>query len=294
MMKEWFRQWHKPLFVSFFFTFVFLLYLSHLLSQTRSLSDTFIDVAIFTLFTLIITILSAMGYLIYYFWKSDGPIEIKDVQDTLFDVLEKPQKKRVVTEDPQILRKEESVLIKQIQDQKYRGFKFLEGLSQDDLLKYMQVQHPQIIAIVMLMIDQEKSIKLLQELEQTLADEVSNIVEGKVNLLPSQVEKLDLALQEELLELYLECRILKKLEDSEIRQLLREVNKKELIFALKGARQELQERFLVNMSPKASAWFHNVLTHAPEVSQENSDNAIKKLSLLAKQLRDNGKIRATN
>ena len=218
----------------------------------------------------------------------------KDYRPTAKETPKQPSKERTPAKVPQLLKEEKSLPVKQIQDQRYRGFEFLERMSQEDLVKYVEVHHPQIIAIVILMIDQERSIKLLQALEPDLAEEVSLIVEGDVNLLPSQVEKLDLALQEELLELYTECRILKKLEDSEIRQLLHQVNKKELMFALKGATQELQERFLANMSPNTSAWFHNLLAHAPQVSQENSDKAIKKLYLLAKQLRENGRIRATN
>ena len=289
-MQQRLRQWHRPLFVGLAFVFVFLIYLSRLLSHVTDLSEVFVDVAIFTLFSLIVMVLSSMGYLIYYFWNTT---ETAYVEEKLFEAPQKPKKKRVLIETPEI-KVEERLPIKQIQDKKYRGFEFLERLSEEDLQKYMDVQHPQIIAVVMLMIDQEKVIKLLKDLEPTLAEEVSSILQGKVNLLPSQVENLDLALQEELLELYTECRFLKKLEDSEIRQLLHHVNKKELMFALKGATQELQERFLANMSPKASRWFYNLLAHAPEVSQENSDNAIKKLSLLAKQLRENGRIRATN
>ena len=289
-MQQWLRQWHRALFVSLAFVFVFLIYLSTLLSHVTDLSEIFVDAAIFLLFSFIIIVPSSMGYLIYYFWNTT---ETKYVEELMPEVPSKPQTKTVSTESPELL-KEESLPIKQTQDQKYRGFEFLERLSQEDLQKYIEVQHPQIIAMVTLMIDQEKSIKLLENLEPVLADEVSTILEGNVNLLPSQVDKLDLALQEELLELYSECRILKQLEDSEIRQLLHQVNKKELMFALRGATQELQERFLANMSSKTSAWFHKVLVHAPEVSQENSDNAIKKLSLLAKQLRENGRIRATN
>ena len=290
-MQQWLRQWHKPLFVGLAFVFVFLIYLSTLLSRVTDLSEIFVDASIFILFSLIIIVLSMMGYLIYYFWNTT---ETKYVEEQVFELPKKPQKQTVLAEDSQILNEEKRLPVKQIQDQKYRGFEFLERLSQEDLQKYIEVQHPQIIAMVTLMIDQEKSIKLLEGFEPPLADEISTILEANINLLPSQVEKLDLALQEELLELYSECRILKQLEDSEVRQLLHQVNKKELMFALRGATQELQERFLANMSPKASTWFHNVLTHAPEVSQENSDKAIKKLSLLAKQLRDNGKIRATN
>ena len=290
-MQQWLRQWNRALFVGLAFVFAFLIYLSTLLSHATDLSETFIDVTIFTLFSLIIMVLSSMGYLIYYFWNTTEPSSIKE---QLQETSQQPQETRALIEVPQVFKDKKSLPVKQMQDQRYRGFEFLERMHAEDLLKYVEVHHPQIIAIVVLMIDQEKSIKLFQALEPNLAEKVSVIVKGYVNLLPSQVEKLDLALQEELLELYTECRILKELEDSEIRQLLHQVNKKELMFALKGATQELQERFLANMSPNTSAWFHNLLIHAPQVSQENSDKAIKKLYLLAKQLRENGRILATN
>ena len=289
-MQQWLRQWYRPLFVGLIFVFAFLIYLSTLLSHTTYFSDAFVNIAIFTLFTLIVIVLSSMGYLIYYFWNKTEVTE----REPLPELPKKRHKKVNKAVVAPVLKEEKCLSIKQIQDKKYRGFEFLERMEEEELFKYIEIQHPQIIVMVILMIDQEKSIKLLEAFEPVLAEKISKIVASNVNLLPSQVEKLDLALQEELLELYTECRILKKLEDSEIRQLLHQVNKKELMFALKGATQELQERFLANMSPNTSAWFHNLLVHAPQVSQENSDKAIKKLYLLAKQLRENGRIRATN
>jgi len=289
-MQQWLGQWHKPLFVGLLFLFLLFVYLSTLLSHTHTLSEGVVDVAIFLLFTLFIAILSAMGYLVYFFWNVPEVEVQASVQEKR---AAKPQKPRVTVEPTEIKASQENSL-EQIQDHNYRGFGYLERLEAAALQKYLEPQHPQIIALVLLMIDQQKSHNVLSSMDALLAEKVSKVMSVPERVSERQIEKLDLALQEELLELYAECRVLHQMQEREVRQLLLQVDKKELMFALKGATQELQERFLANMSPKTRSYFRKLLEHAPQVSQENSDKAIKKLSLLAKQLRENGKIRATN
>ena len=289
-MQQWLGQWHKPLFVGLLFLFLLFVYFSTLLSHTHSLSEGVVDAAIFLLFTLFIVILSAMGYLIYFFWNVPEVEEAPSVQEKR---AVKPQKSTVTIEPIEIKTAQASPL-EQIQDHNYRGFGYLERLEEEALQKYLEPQHPQIIALVLMMIDEQKSRTVLSSMDALLAEKVSEVMSAPERVSERQIKKLDLALQEELLELYTECRLLHELQESEICQLLLQVDKKELMFALKGATQELQERFLANMSPKTRSWFHQLLVHAPQVPQQNSDKAIKKLSLLAKQLRENGRIRATN
>ena len=289
-MQQWLGQWHRPLFVGLLFLFLFFVYLSTLLSHTHSLSEGVVDTAIFLLFTLFIAILSAMGYLIYFFWNVPEAEGEALSQEKSTVRLQEPATRIEASE----VKIREKSSLKQIQDHNYRGFGYLERLEEAALQKYLEPQHPQIIALVLLMIDGQKSRSVLSSMDAFLAEKVSEVMSEPAGVSEQQIEKLDLALQEELLELYVECKLLHQLQEHEIRRLLLQVNKKELIYALKGVTQELQERFLANMSPKTRSGFHQLLVHAPQVSQENSDKAIKKLSLLAKQLRENGKIRATN
>jgi flagellar motor switch protein FliG len=75
--------------------------------------------------------------------------------------------------------------------------------------------------------------------------------------------------------------------------MLRQIDKRDLTFVLKGTTQELQERFFDNMSSKASGEFRDKMASVHFLEQTKRQNTIKKHYLLAERLRDNDKIHVT-
>jgi hypothetical protein len=81
---------------------------------------------------------------------------------------------------------------------------------------------------------------------------------------------------------------------SEIRAIQRRADKKELMYTGRGAVQELQERFFANMSSKASVEFKTVIASLLTPETVKRQKALRRVSLLAEQLRDNDKIHDNN
>jgi hypothetical protein len=293
---------HSIMLLALLFTLLaLLLFLTSLLSQATTLSDLFVDIAIYTIYILLVLVLGSIAFVGYC--RVEEPLIGVDSYISGHNILEidnivKPlsdqDEKTVNDPDYSAVINSSKARLPSLLDKPMPGFEVMESSTKENIAEYLSRQHPQIAAVILLIIDVEKAVTVLEHFETSYRESVLSNMEEIETVSKESLKVLDEALQMELLALPKECATLRELGAAEIRAILRRIDKKELMFALKGATQELQEKFFVNMSSKASSEFKKAMAAVSSVEQTKSQNAIRNLYLLAEQLRDNGKICATN
>ena len=277
---------------------VLLFYLTSLLSQTISLSNTLVDILIYIIYFALILTLGSLAFVIYNYYDEESfltPImysksNVKDVVNVLVPKSEEMYAKSL---DLTQLIEQYKVKLDYLSALDFKGFNRLNSLSQTEKVIYLQQQHPQLIATMLGYMPTPHVEVLLGMLSAEIREDVMMCFEENRGVDTSTLSILNEALYSDLSVVKNECVVLKELSRLEVRKVLGQISKIELMFALKGASQELQEMFFVNMSAKASNEFKTVLATNRDVSLSKSDNAIKNLYLLAQRLREDGKIRAT-
>lgn len=304
-LKSTLLQHAKVLLVLLFSALVLLLYFTSLISQL-TLSDTFVDIAIYVIYILLVIILGSISFIVYCLLEEE-PLSGMNSYTPKPDVLNIGELLTLKEEKPSV-QEQESARGEDVRgvleaarnrlavgaERERKGYDLVEALQTEAIAPYLNEQHPQIAAVILLMIDPKKAETVLKTLEKSQRDELMHRIESTEVVSNEVLMILDKALQNELAVLQKECSALQDLESAQIREILHHVDKKELMFALKGVRQELQEKFFANMSSKASTEFKKVLASVSYLDQTKSHKAIKNLYLLAEQLRENGRIRAIN
>lgn len=283
-----------------------LLFLASLLSQERGIPEDFIDAVIYTIYLLLVVLLGTISFVGYAFFdqKKVAGVESPQSESGAAFKLEPPlkrveqntthsSKKRT---DNGTLPETMSHTRKRVQTDMFGempGFALVEAAHPKPMARYLMKQHPQVCAAVMMHIDTKKADAILEHFETSQRGSLIKQVENSRPVAVSVLKSLDMALYQELTPFRREYARLGRLGNNEIREILRQIDKRELMFALNGATQELQERFFANMSSKASGEFRSKMASAPFPGMIKTQNALKKLSLLAEQLRDDGRIQIT-
>jgi len=275
-----------------------LLYLTSLLSQSTVLSNTLVDLLIYLIYFALIFTLGTLAFVVYNYYDEESLLRSIDMYETtpkMMPILSDVK----VEEDSGILLDVEWIIEQYQVKQAYRSgsdFKGLErfrALSPTIMLPYLEQQHPQLIVLILAYLSTKKGAELVSMFSPEMRENILTVFQTSKAVDLSTLLILDKALYRDLSTLKKECGVLNALSPLQVQNMLRQVSKTELMFALKGASQELQEMFLVNMSSKASKEFQSVLAKKRDVSPVKSDNALKNLYLLAQRLREDGKIRAT-
>ncbi len=279
-----------------------LLYVTSLISKSTALSGTFVDIAIYTIYILLVLVLGSITFVVYcYFQEEDLPVsDSNSIQKESIEIENlfvqnvaggHKQEKRTEDTDTRVtLAKAKERLLSSAQ-QAMPGIGAVESADLEEISVYLSQQHLPITAVVLLLMELEKGVSVLETFQMSLRRSVLTALEELQSLSAEAVTLLDNALEKEFFPIEEECSRLQRLEASEIRELLRHVDKKELMFALNGATQELQEKFFVNMSSKASADFKEAMRSLSRIDATKRQNAVRNIDLLAQRLRDNGKIR---
>ena len=293
-IKAGLLSYAKPLLAVLSVLLFTFLYLTSLLSQTTTLSDSLVDFSIYLLFLLLVGDIAMMAYVIYL--RSDV---VESVQTPLTTV---PSAQPLFEEVSQVVDvpKDEDVFVSArrvfgiTERVGYEGFALVERSELASVGSFLRQQHPQIVALMLSMIEQTKAHVILESLKTTEKEAVLNALKESRSVTTEALRLLDAALQKEFTPLYTECTGLNALSDEEVREILRHIDKKELMFALKGATKELQEKFFANMSDNTSERIRHILKTTVKIDETKSYKAIKNLYLLAQRLRENGRIRTTN
>lgn len=155
------------------------------------------------------------------------------------------------------------------------------------------------------------SMKTLKVVTETLEEELANIGAGKeqtlsgidiaaeiVNNLPKEVanelleeiRKENPSLADAIEERMFKFEDIVKLDNRAIIEILKAVDKNDLMLALKGAPQEILDKFLSNMSKRAAQMFLEDLEALGPVKKSDVEKARKKVIAIIKKLADEGKI----
>ncbi len=155
------------------------------------------------------------------------------------------------------------------------------------------------------------SMKTLKIVTEALEDELASIGAGKeqtlggldiaaeiVNNLPKEVaqelldeiRKENPSLADSIEERMFKFEDIIKLDNRAIIEILKAVDKQDLLLSLKGAPQEILDKFLSNMSKRAAQMFMEDLEALGPVKKSDVERARKKVIAIIKKLAEEGKI----
>jgi len=191
----------------------------------------------------------------------------------------------------------EQVLSKVMDKIQSRSFRVLKHLDAGQLISFLQDEHPQTVALVLVHLTPRQASVVMAGLPEKLQGDVAlrmarlgTIAPGAINTIEEQLEKhvsamslsatasggpqavvdvlhlvdrpteegilesiaeVDPELADEIRNMMFVFEDIAKLEDRDVREMLKEVEVKELALALKGASDEIKEKIFSNMSKRA-------------------------------------------
>jgi len=104
------------------------------------------------------------------------------------------------------------------------------------------------------------------------------------------IEQVNNELAEEIKEKMFTFEDILKLDNNAIREILKEADKNKLMIALKGAPEELKEKFLANMSQRAAAAFEEEMQFLGPVKVKDVEAAQRSIVEIVQKLAEEGKV----
>ena len=104
------------------------------------------------------------------------------------------------------------------------------------------------------------------------------------------IEQINDELAESIREKMFTFEDISKLDNNAIREILKEADKNTLMIALKGAPEELKQKFLANMSQRAAAAFEEEMQFLGPVKVKDVEGAQRKIVEIVQKLAEEGKI----
>jgi flagellar motor switch protein FliG len=104
------------------------------------------------------------------------------------------------------------------------------------------------------------------------------------------IEQINAELAEKIKEKMFTFEDILKLDNNAIREILKEADKQTLMIALKGAPEELKQKFLENMSQRAAAAFEEEMQFLGPVKVKDVETAQRKIVEIVQKLAEEGKI----
>ncbi len=216
------------------------------------------------------------------------------------------------------------------------GFDYLENVDPKQLVKFIQNEHPQTIAIILAHLDQSTAAEVLsllpkelqadvtlrmaslENVSPTVIKHVSEILESKMEsvsgsnielggirkvseiinrmgrveskALIDSIAEHNPELASQIRDMMFVFEDIIKLSDSDIQELLKHIDKKDLILALKGASDELKEKFFKNMSSRAAETLKEELEFLGAVKVKDVEKAQKVIVDIVRKLDEEGVI----
>jgi flagellar motor switch protein FliG len=104
------------------------------------------------------------------------------------------------------------------------------------------------------------------------------------------IEQVNNELAEEIKEKMFTFEDILKLDNTAIREILKEADKNQLMIALKGAPEELKEKFMANMSQRAAAAFEEEMQFLGPVKVKDVEAAQRSIVEIVQKLAEEGKV----
>ncbi|MBW1938188.1 MAG: flagellar motor switch protein FliG [Deltaproteobacteria bacterium] len=123
-----------------------------------------------------------------------------------------------------------------------------------------------------------------------MAEILNNMNRSSENEILDSVEEVNSDLASEIRNLMFTFDDVLKLGDKDIRELIKEVNKEDLVRSLKVAEQEMKDKIFKNMSSRAAEMLKEDIELMPPIRLSEVEEAQKKIMETAKRLESEGKI----
>jgi flagellar motor switch protein FliG len=188
-------------------------------------------------------------------------------------------------------------------DESTTGLQRLNQLEPTEIVELIRDEHPQIIATLLVHMDRNKASAVLTGLlsgegvkrsrlggVRAAAEIVNQMSSTNEESVIKHVREHDEALAQRMIEEMFLFENLLGLEDRAIQLLLKEVDSESLIIALKGAPQELRDKFLKNMSQRAAEMLREDLEARGPVRVSQVETEQKSILMVARRLADAGEI----
>jgi flagellar motor switch protein FliG len=207
--------------------------------------------------------------------------------------------------------KANSVLNRIMPGQGTKGLDILSWMDPRSIAEMIRTEHPQVIAIILSILDTSVAADVLAELEQIMKQQFAKSSSSKsssfggikaaaaiMNKTKTDLERSVMDGLEELdVELMLKIQDqmftfdnLVTVDNKGIQVLMRNVEPDQLMVALKGAPEEVLARFLDNMSERARGMFKDDMDARGPVRVADVEDAQKKIMRLARKLSDTGEL----
>lgn len=216
-----------------------------------------------------------------------------------------------------------------------KGFNILKDIDSNQLLAFIQKEHPQTIALVLTQMDVEQAAGILSDIPtdlrrdviyryatmdtvpQDIVKEIEKILESRIdfgkggskfggvkstaeilNMVGRSVEKnileglskYDPELATEIKNLMFIFEDITILDDRSIQRVLKEIESKELSFALKAVSEEVKDKILSNMSERASLMVVEEMEYMGPVRLREVEEAQHRIVEVIRQLEEEGEI----
>jgi flagellar motor switch protein FliG len=159
----------------------------------------------------------------------------------------------------------------------------LEAVAEDMLMEVDKVLQSQLIAMGG---KEGKKVGGVQAVAEILNAVDRNTEEDVL----SEIEEESTQMAEDIRNLMFVFEDIKQLEDVAIREVLKEVSNEDLTVALKGASDELKEKFFKNLSERASTMIREDLEIMPPKKLSEVESAQQNVVKTVRRLEDEGKI----
>ena len=204
------------------------------------------------------------------------------------------------------------------------GFYVLKNVSPQQIAPFISHEHPQAIALILARLPERMQAEVayriatmenitpnvLKQIEESLEANLRDILGGNqdvggpkvvadiLNLTGSSVEKsvleqmdsADPEIAEEVRNMMFVFGDLVKLTDKELQVLLKEVEQKDLVVALKGADEELRDKVLGNMSERVRQFILEEMEFLGPTRLSEVEEVQLRIVQLCRQLEDQGQI----
>ena len=190
-----------------------------------------------------------------------------------------------------------------------KSFQELERVDSKVLANILRNEHPQTIAVVLSQLSPTKSAEVLKQLPDSLSVEVVKRLATLENISPeffaellnildkdttnkilAKLDEEDPYLSEKIKEKMFTFEDIRKLDNRAIVEILKAVDKSTLIVALKGAPEDIKEKFFSNMSKKAADIMREDMEALGPVKASEVEKAQKQVVKVIKSLADQGVI----
>lgn len=218
-----------------------------------------------------------------------------------------------------------------------RPFDFMRHTDAQQILGFIQGEHPQTIALIMAYLEPEQAASIISGLPAQLQAEVAKriarmdritpevlreverVLERKLSTVMGQdftlaggidaivgiinnadraternimenLEENDPDLADEIKRRLFVFEDISKMDDRSLQRVLREVEMKELSLALKGATEELREKFFKNMSKRAAEMLREDMEYMGPVRVRDVEESQQKVVNVVRALEDAGEI----